>query len=88
MASPLETRKRELLGECEIDPKIFGRVLPRLKTFLKPFVNAFVRKEQVDHAQTLIQGLLSDVEHKNAVSFDREKGSVPARALPIEEWST
>jgi SRSO17 transposase len=44
---------------------------------MKPFVDRFVRKEQIDHAQTLIQGLLSDVEHKNietiAYHFGQER---------------
>lgn len=31
MASEFETRKRELLAECEVDEKLFAWVLPRRK---------------------------------------------------------
>ena len=48
MASDFETRKQALLDECDVDAKLFNRVLPRLKAFMKPFVECFVRKEQIE----------------------------------------
>ena len=69
MASAFETRKHQLLAECEIKPKLFGGVLPRLQAFMKPFVETLVRKEQIAHAETLVRGLLSDVAHKNVESI-------------------
>ena len=64
-----EKRKQELLDECKIAPEVFDRVMPRLERFMNPFVECFVRSEQVEHAQTFVQGLLSDLEHKNAESI-------------------
>jgi SRSO17 transposase len=69
MDAKYETRKQELLDECVVDPRIFERVVPRLEKFMDPFVEVFVRKEQVEHANTLVQGLLSDLDQKNVESI-------------------
>jgi len=69
MEAKYETRKQELLDECEVAPQIFDRVLPRLERFMEPFVDSLVRKEQCEHANTFVQGLLSDLEHKNVESI-------------------
>jgi len=69
MEAKLEARKQELLDECKIAPQVFDKVLARLETFMKPFVESLVRKEQVEHAQMFMQGLLSDLKHKNAESI-------------------
>ena len=34
-------RKSQLLDECQIAPEIFEQVIPRLSTFMKPFVRIF-----------------------------------------------
>ena len=36
---------------------------------MEPFVDSLVRKEQCEHANTFVQGLLSDLEHKNVESI-------------------
>lgn len=64
-----EKRRRELLEECQLAPQVFEAVVPRLESFMKPFVECFVRSEQVRHANTFVQGLLSDLEHKNVESI-------------------
>lgn len=69
MEATYEQRKQELLDECQVAPEVFDRVLPRLETFMKPFVESLVRQEQVEHAQTFVQGLLSDLDHKNVESI-------------------
>lgn len=68
MEAPYETRKQELLEECHVGPQVFERVMPRLERFMKPFLDSLARREQIQHAQTFVQGLLSDVEHKNTES--------------------
>jgi len=68
-ATEFEVRKEELLGECEVASQVFDRVMPRLERFMDPFVNSLVRREQIEHANTFVQGLLSDLEHKNAESI-------------------
>jgi len=69
MEAKYEARKQELLDECTVAPQVFERVMPRLERFMKPFVESLVRKEQVAHASTFVQGLLSDLKHKNAESI-------------------
>ena len=69
MEAKIEERKRELLDECKIAPQILDRVLPRLETFMEPFVVSLVRREQIEHSQTFVRGLLSDLERKNVESI-------------------
>ena len=45
-------RKRQWLEECQVAPEIFQQVMPRLATFLAPFVAPFCRQEPAEHAQT------------------------------------
>ena len=69
MEAKYEARKQELLDECQVAPQVFERVMPRLEKFMKPFVDSLVRREQREHAGTFVQGLLSDLEHKNVESI-------------------
>jgi SRSO17 transposase len=69
MEAKYEARKQELLDECKLAPQVFERVLPRLERFMKPFVDNLVRKEQCEHASMFVQGLLSNLEHKNIESI-------------------
>jgi len=62
-------RKRQLLEECQVAPEIFQQVMPRLATFLAPFVAPFCRQEPAEHAQTYVCGLLSHVTRKNIESI-------------------
>ena len=34
-------RKHQLLAECQVAPEIFEQVIPRLYTFMTPFVKIF-----------------------------------------------
>lgn len=58
-----------MLAECQIAPEIFEQVIPRLQTFLDPFVATLQGQAPRVHAQTSVQGLLSDVERKNVESI-------------------
>ena len=69
MKARYEARKHALLDECTVAAEIFDEVMPRLARFMEPFVESFVRTEQVTHAGTFVQGLLSDLAHKNAESI-------------------
>ena len=62
-------RKRQLLDECQVAPEIFEQVIPRLYTFMKPFVKIFQGQVGDQHAKTYVCGLLSDVERKNVESI-------------------
>jgi SRSO17 transposase len=74
-------RKQQLLEECQVAPEIFHQVMPRLETFMAPFVDTFCRQEPSQHAQTSVGGLLSDVERKNveaiAYRFGQDRLPLP-----------
>ena len=61
--------KVALLAECEVAPAIFERVVPRWERFMEPFVASLGRRERAEHALTFVQGLLSDLSHKNVESI-------------------
>src|SRR2546425_10878077 len=63
------TRKRQLLEACHVAPEIFHQVMPRLETFMAPFVRTFCRQEPAQHAQTSVSGLRSDLERKNVAAI-------------------
>ena len=69
MEAAYAMRKQQLLEECQVAPEIFHQVMPRLETFMAPFVDTFCRQEPSQHAQTYVCGLLSDVERKNVESI-------------------
>jgi SRSO17 transposase len=62
-------RKHQLLAECQVAPEIFDQVMPRLSTFMDPFVKTFQGQALTQHAKTYVSGLLSDVERKNVESI-------------------
>jgi SRSO17 transposase len=62
-------RKHQLLEECQVAPEIFDQVMPRLSTFMAPFVETLQGQALTQHAQTYVSGLLSDVERKNVASI-------------------
>ncbi len=62
-------RKAQLLKECQVAPEVFEQVLPRLRTFMAPFVDTLQGQAPRAHAQTYVQGLLSDVKRKNVESI-------------------
>jgi SRSO17 transposase len=76
-------RKRQLLAECQVAPEIFEQVIPRLYSFMAPFVTIFQGQMAEQRAKTYVRGLLSNVERKNVESiayhFD------PSR-LPLQEF--
>jgi SRSO17 transposase len=62
-------RKTPLLDECQVAPEIVEQVIPRLYTFMKPFVKIFHGQVDEQHAKTYVGGRLSDVERKNIESI-------------------
>lgn len=61
--------KNQLLDECQVAPEIFAQVMPRLHTFMEPFVATFQGQALSHHAKTYVSGLLSDVARKNVESI-------------------
>ena len=64
-----ETRKRQLLEDCQVSPEVFNRMMERLEIFAGPFMKSLVRSEQREHGQKYLQGLLSDLKRKNSESI-------------------
>jgi SRSO17 transposase len=69
MEKRYEVRRRELLAGCEVKPALFDGVRGRLREFMEPFAECLWRAEQKDHARQYVEGLLSDLESKNAESI-------------------
>jgi SRSO17 transposase len=76
-------RKTQLLAECQIAPEIFEQVIPRLDTFMQPFVKIFQGQAAAQHAQTYVCGLLSNVERKNIESIAYRFGQ---SRLPLQSF--
>lgn len=64
-----QARLTELLDDAEVRPEVFRDILPRLETFLDPFVECLQRKEQKQHTRHYVAGLLSALESKNVESI-------------------
>jgi SRSO17 transposase len=77
MERRFQIRLDELLEDAEVPPGLLRGALPRLENFLRPFVAQFCSAEQCTNAQHYVQGLLSDLESKDAESIaylhDRER---------------
>jgi SRSO17 transposase len=72
-----KARLDELLGDAEVRPGLLRGLLPRLETFLEPFVGSLCCAEQRTNARHYVSGLLSDLKSKDAESIaylhDRER---------------
>ena len=69
MERRFELRKEELLADCQVRTAAIAGMMGRLERFAEPFCECLRRPEQRRHAQTAqtyVQGLLSDVDRKNA----------------------
>jgi SRSO17 transposase len=77
MEQRFHIRLGELLEDAEIPPGLLRGVLPRLESFLQPYVEVLLSPEQQTNARHYVQGLLSDLESKDAESIaylhDRER---------------
>ena len=76
-------RKNQLLDECQIAPEVFEQAMPRLHTFMKPFVRIFQGQAADQHAKTSVCGLLSNVERKNIESIAYRVGQ---SRLPLQSF--
>jgi hypothetical protein len=83
MEARYATRQQQLLAECQVAPEIFAQVLPRLTTFLAPFVETFCRPERDQQAHTYLCGRLSEVERKNIASIAYRFGQ---DRLPLQRF--
>jgi SRSO17 transposase len=77
MERRFQARLDELLDDAEVRPGLLRGLLPRLETFLEPFVESLCCREQRTNAGHYVSGLLSDLKSKDAESIaylhDRER---------------
>ena len=81
-------RKSQLLDECQVAPEMFEQVIPRLYTFMKPFVSIFQGQAAAQHAKTSVCGRWSNVAHNNIASIASRFGQ---SRLPLQGfigWDT
>jgi len=69
MECSFEVRKQELERECVISEGLFSQSLERLTRFMEPFLTSMVRECQREYAATVVRGLCSDLQRKNAESI-------------------
>jgi len=77
MERRFRVRLAELLDDAHVPPNLLRGILPRLQTFLQPFLDALQTPQQQTNAHHYIQGLLSDLGSKDVESIaylhDRER---------------
>ena len=52
-------RKAQLLEECQVVPAVFAPVIPRLLTFMEPFVDTLHGQAPRAHVQTYVRAIVS-----------------------------
>jgi SRSO17 transposase len=82
-------RLDELLDDAQVHPGLLRGVLPRLESFLEPFVEALQTPERRTNARHYLQGLLSDLGSKDVESIaylhDRERQGLQ-KFIGQTEW--
>src|SRR3954462_15839258 len=80
MERRFQARLDELLDDAEVSSGWLRGLLPRLETFLEPFVRSLCCCEQRTNAHHYVSGLLSDLDSKDAESiaylFARERQGI------------
>src|ERR1700690_277985 len=82
-------RLDELLNDAEVRPSLLKGVMPRLESFLQPFVGALQSTEQQTNAHPYVQVLLSALDGKDIESIaylhDRERQGLQ-KFIGQAEW--
>jgi SRSO17 transposase len=77
MERRFRARLDELLRDAQVPPRLLHDAIPRLESFLQPFVASLSIAQQQTNTQQYIQGLLSNLGAKNAEAIaylhDRER---------------
>src|SRR3954453_9629611 len=61
-----ESRKQQLLADCQVPPAAFRGAIRRLETFAQPFIATMPSPECRPYSRISLAGLLSDLPRKNA----------------------
>jgi SRSO17 transposase len=77
MERRFRVRLAELLDDAHVPPNLLRGILPRLQTYLQPFLDALQTSQQQTNAHHYVQGLLSELGSKDVESIaylhDRER---------------
>ena len=86
MERRFRVRLDELLQDAEVPPTLLRGLIPRLESFLQPFVASLQREEQRGNAQHYVQGLLSNLDDKNAeaIAYLHDQERQPLHVVPVE----
>jgi len=89
MERRFRVRLEELLGDAEVPPGLLRGALPRLESFLQPFVKVLQTPEQQANTKQYVQGLVSDLDSKDVESIaywhDRERQGLQ-KFIGQAEW--
>jgi len=89
MERRFRVRLAELLDDAEVPPSLLRGVLPRLESFLQPFVETLQTPQQQTNSRHYVQGLLSDLGSKDVESIaylhDRERQGLQ-KFIGQAEW--
>jgi SRSO17 transposase len=89
MERRFRVRLDELLSDAEVHPSLLRDVLPRLETFLQPFVGSLRSTMQRLNTQQYVSGLLSDLDGKDVESIaylhDRDRQCLQ-KFIGQSEW--
>jgi len=69
MERSFKARMQELKLECKLSTNTMYLAASRLDAFMQPFLVSYRRQKQESHAISFVQGLCSDLEHKNNESI-------------------
>src|SRR3954447_14625369 len=61
-----ESRKQQLLADCQVPPATFRGAIRRLEAFAEPFIATMPSPERREYSRISLAGLLSDLPRKNA----------------------
>jgi SRSO17 transposase len=89
MERRFRVRLEELLDEAEVPASVLYGVMPRLESFVQPFVESLRSTEQRTNTKQYISGLLSDLDGKDIESIaylhDRERQGLQ-KFMGQSEW--
>lgn len=90
MERRFRTRLDELLKEAEVPASVLRGVMPRLESFLQPFVQSLLSTAQQTNAKQYVAGLLSDLDGKDVESIaylhDRDRQGLQ-KFMGQSEWA-
>lgn len=89
MERRFRTRLDELLKDAEVPASVLRGVMPRLESFLEPFVQSLLSTGQQTNVKQYVAGLLSDLDSKDVESIaylhDRDRQGLQ-KFMGQSEW--